>query len=59
MPSTESGEPASTRDAAVPEERPPERDGLLVLIIRMTTLLTVAWFCLLALLGWWLIRTVL
>jgi hypothetical protein len=59
MPSTESGEPADTGDAAVPEKRPPQRDGLLVLIIRTTALLTVAWVCLLVLLGWWLIRAVL
>lgn len=59
MPSTESGEPASTDDAPAPEERPPQRDGLLVLIIRATALLAVAWVCLLVWLGWWLIRTVL
>ena len=60
MPSTATGEPASERDAAVPKKRLPQRDGLLlVLTIGVTGLLTVAWFGLLVLLGWWLIRAVL
>jgi len=59
MSSTESGEPASTGDAPVPEERPPQRDGLPVLIIRTAALLTVVWVCVLVLLGWWLSRAVL
>jgi hypothetical protein len=60
MPSTETRETASTRDAPVPEERPPQREGLLpVLMIGIGGLLTVAWFCLLVLLGFWLIRAVL
>jgi hypothetical protein len=57
MPSTETAEPASTRDAAVPEKR---HDGLLVVLaVVVGGLLTVAWFCLLVLLGWWLIRAML
>jgi hypothetical protein len=59
MSSKQPGEPASSGDAPVPEKRPAQRDGLPVLIIRVTALLAVAWFCVLVLLGWWLIRAVL
>jgi hypothetical protein len=60
MPSTETRETASRRDAPVPEKRPPRREGLLpVLMIGIGGLLTVAWFCLLVFLGFWLIGAVL
>ena len=60
MPSTETDEHGSTPDTAVPEKRPPKLDGLLpVMLIGMGVLLTVAWFCLLVLLGWRLIHAVL
>ena len=60
MPSAETDEHGSARDTAVPEKRPPELDGLLpVVLIGMGVLLTVAWFCLLVLLGWWLMHAVL
>jgi hypothetical protein len=59
MPSTETTKPAPTPDASVPEKRLPQRDGmLLVLIVGVVGLLTVAWFCLLVFLGWWVIRAV-
>ena len=59
MPSTETGESASTRDAAVPENRPPQGGILLpILIIAVGALLTVAWFWLVVLLGSWLFRAV-
>ena len=59
MPPTETPESAPTRDPAVPEKRPPRRDGLLPVFFIVGGLLTAAWFCLLVLLGWWLIRAVL
>jgi hypothetical protein len=59
MPSTETGESASTRDATVPEKRPPQGGVLLpVLIIAVGGLLTAAWFWLVVLLGSWLFRAV-
>ena len=59
MPSTETPESARTRHPAAPERRPPRRDGLLPVFIIVGGLLTAAWFCLLVVLGWWLIRAVL
>jgi hypothetical protein len=59
MPSTETTEPAPTPDASVPEKRLPQRGGmLLAVIVGAAGLLTVAWFCLLAFLGLWVIRAV-
>jgi hypothetical protein len=58
MPSTETGEPATTPDADVPDKRAPQRDGLLPFLM-VGGLLTVAWVCLLVLLGLWLVRAVL
>jgi hypothetical protein len=60
MPTTETVERGSTGDAAVPEKRPRQRDGLPgLLILGLGGLLTVAWFALLVFLGLWLIRAVL
>ena len=60
MPPTETGERAPTRDAAVPEKQGPQPDRLLaVLIIGLGSLLTLSWFCGLALLALWLIRAIL
>jgi hypothetical protein len=57
MPSTQPAEPDPTHD--VPEKRRPWRDDLAdVLMIGMGGLLMMAWLCLLALLGWWLIGAV-
>ena len=51
MPSRETGEPASTRDAPVPEERPSQGGMLLpVTIIAVGAVLTLAWFWLAVLL---------
>jgi hypothetical protein len=59
MQSTERGDPASAPDTAPPEKPTPQRDGSLPFWIGVGGLLTVAWFCVLVLLGWWLIRAVL
>jgi hypothetical protein len=56
MQPAEKVERGPTSDAAVPEKRPSQLHGL---IIGLGGLVTVAWFCVLALLALWLIRAVL
>ena len=75
MPSTETAEPASTRDAAVPERAhpsPPTPEAavpetrsadaglpLWIFSVALGALITVAWVGALVAVAWWLIRTVL